>query len=513
MRAEGWSRMPLVRMTNLHLEPGAGTLEELIADVDDGVFFETNRSWSIDDKRLNFQFGTQIAWEIKHGKLGRMLRDATYTGITPQFWGSLDAVGGPETWRLYGLTNCGKGQPGQGAHVSHGAPRRRFRERPDRRPLVTSRASSPRRRSRPRPRSEAEVVVHSRALRARPVRGLGGAPADADRERTSSNLRVVRDGRVGGAQTNRLDDEALARARAPDARGRRDARRPSRTSPALPARRAAGRGRGLRRGDGRARAGRSRADRRAARSTPPRAARALRLRHERRDRGRRRLDHRDRRRAAAHRRQRAGARRRRGRVGLRGARRLARSAPIDPAAAARGGAPQGRGAREAATRSSRRTTARCSSRTRSPSCSQHFAYDSLQRASACSSSAASSRAGSASRSSTSGSRSPTTRSTRPGCRRRSTSRATPKQRVPLIEDGVARGVVWDREHGRARAGEAARPATRRPSVLARLRPAAVRALGRGRRGGLGRGARRARRRRHLRHAPALPQQSSPRARA
>jgi len=127
MRADGWNRMPLVRMTNLHLEPGEGALDDLLADVDDGVYMETNRSWSIDDKRLNFQFGTQIAWEINGGKLGRMLRDATYTGITPQFWGSLDAVAGRDSWRLYGLTNCGKGQPGQSAHVSHGAAPARFR--------------------------------------------------------------------------------------------------------------------------------------------------------------------------------------------------------------------------------------------------------------------------------------------------------------------------------------------------------------------------------------------------
>jgi TldD protein len=127
MRADSWNRMPLVRMTNLHLEPGEGTLEDLLADVDDGIYMETNRSWSIDDKRLNFQFGTQIAWEIKRGSLGRMLRDATYTGITPVFWGSLDAVAGAEAWRLYGLTNCGKGQPGQSAHVSHGAAPARFR--------------------------------------------------------------------------------------------------------------------------------------------------------------------------------------------------------------------------------------------------------------------------------------------------------------------------------------------------------------------------------------------------
>jgi TldD protein len=127
MRADSWSRMPLVRMTNLHLEPGEGTLDDLLAGVDDGVYFETNKSWSIDDKRLNFQFGTQIAWEIKNGKRGRMLRDATYTGVTPVFWGSLDAVAGPETWVLYGLTNCGKGQPGQHAHVGHGASPARFR--------------------------------------------------------------------------------------------------------------------------------------------------------------------------------------------------------------------------------------------------------------------------------------------------------------------------------------------------------------------------------------------------
>jgi TldD protein len=128
MRADSWNRMPLVRMTNLHLEPGAGTLEDLLADVDDGVYMETNKSWSIDDKRLNFQFGTQIAWEIKRGKLGRMLRDATYTGITPVFWGKLDAVAGADSWTMYGITNCGKGQPGQGAHVSHGAAPARFRD-------------------------------------------------------------------------------------------------------------------------------------------------------------------------------------------------------------------------------------------------------------------------------------------------------------------------------------------------------------------------------------------------
>jgi TldD protein len=127
MRADGWSRMPLVRMTNLHLEPGEGSFDDLLADVDDGIFMCTNKSWSIDDKRLNFQFGTQIAWEIKGGRLGRIFRDATYMGVTPKFWAGLDAVAGPEEWKLYGLTNCGKGQPGQHAHVSHGTSPGRFR--------------------------------------------------------------------------------------------------------------------------------------------------------------------------------------------------------------------------------------------------------------------------------------------------------------------------------------------------------------------------------------------------
>jgi TldD protein len=129
MRAETWNRMPLVRMTNLHLEPGeTGSVEDLIADVDDGIYLSTNRSWSIDDKRLNFQFGTQVAWEIKKGKLGRMLRDPTYMGVTPEFWGRLDAVAGPEEWTMFGLTNCGKGQPGPHAHVSHGTSPARVRD-------------------------------------------------------------------------------------------------------------------------------------------------------------------------------------------------------------------------------------------------------------------------------------------------------------------------------------------------------------------------------------------------
>lgn len=127
MRASSWNRIPLIRMTNVSLQPGSWTLDDLIADTDHGIYLETNRSWSIDDRRYNFQFGTEIGREIKHGKLGRLLRNCTYTGITPEFWRSCDAVCDPQLWQLWGTPRCGKGQPGQIAHTSHGASPARFR--------------------------------------------------------------------------------------------------------------------------------------------------------------------------------------------------------------------------------------------------------------------------------------------------------------------------------------------------------------------------------------------------
>src|SRR3954470_12495832 len=127
-RAEGFARQTIVRMTNVSLEAGdAGTCEDLIADTEDGLFVETNRSWSIDDRRLHFQFGTEVAREIKGGRLGRLYRNASYAGITPRFWGSLDAVCSREAWHAQGLLNCGKGEPGQMMAVSHGAAPARFR--------------------------------------------------------------------------------------------------------------------------------------------------------------------------------------------------------------------------------------------------------------------------------------------------------------------------------------------------------------------------------------------------
>jgi TldD protein len=128
-RAEGFARQPIVRMTNVSVEPGiAGTLADLIADTGDGLYLESNRSWSIDDRRWQFQFATEVAREIRGGELGRLYRNPSYAGITPRFWASLDAVCGPEEWRLWGLTNCGKGEPGQLMHVSHGTSPARFRD-------------------------------------------------------------------------------------------------------------------------------------------------------------------------------------------------------------------------------------------------------------------------------------------------------------------------------------------------------------------------------------------------
>jgi TldD protein len=127
MRADGWNRIPIIRMTNVNLEPGTWTFDDLVADTEDGIYMEMNKSWSIDDKRLNFQFGTEVAYEIKGGKMGRLLKNATYTGLTPQFWGSCDAICNADHWQVWGTPNCGKGQPGQVAHTGHGTAPARFR--------------------------------------------------------------------------------------------------------------------------------------------------------------------------------------------------------------------------------------------------------------------------------------------------------------------------------------------------------------------------------------------------
>jgi TldD protein len=128
MRAESYASAPLVRMTNVNLEPGqSGDLEALIADTKAGVLFHTNRSWSIDDQRLHFQFGCELGWEIKGGRRARRLKNPTYAGVTPSFWKSCDAVCDRGEWRMYGSPGCGKGQPFQMITVGHGAAPARFR--------------------------------------------------------------------------------------------------------------------------------------------------------------------------------------------------------------------------------------------------------------------------------------------------------------------------------------------------------------------------------------------------
>ncbi len=128
MRADGWNRIPLIRMTNINLLPVPGmSLDEIVADTDDGLYLSSNRSWSIDDRRLNFQFATELAYEIKGGKKGRLFKNPTYTGITYEFWRSCDAVGDERSYRMLGTPNCGKGEPGQVGHVGHAVSGARFR--------------------------------------------------------------------------------------------------------------------------------------------------------------------------------------------------------------------------------------------------------------------------------------------------------------------------------------------------------------------------------------------------
>ena len=127
MRADGWARLPLIRMTNVSLLPGEQSLDDVF-DTDHGIYMETNRSWSIDDKRYNFQFGCEIGWEIRNGKRVRMLKNPSYSGISTEFWNACSAIAGPEHWTLWGVPNCGKGQPEQVMGTGHGASPSRFRK-------------------------------------------------------------------------------------------------------------------------------------------------------------------------------------------------------------------------------------------------------------------------------------------------------------------------------------------------------------------------------------------------
>ena len=127
LRAASFFHVPIVRMINVNLEPGTWTREALLADSDGGFYITQPKSWSIDDRRLNFQFGCEAAYAIEGGKLGTLYKNPVYTGITPRFWKGCDAICGQTDWEMWGFLHCGKGDPMQAIHVGHGVAPARFR--------------------------------------------------------------------------------------------------------------------------------------------------------------------------------------------------------------------------------------------------------------------------------------------------------------------------------------------------------------------------------------------------
>ncbi len=125
-RSDGWGFLPLCFATNVFLEPGTGSADELLDRMGNGYYLDDNKSWSIDSQRLNFQFGTEVAWEVRNGRRTRLVRDFSYGGITPQFWGSLEASAGPAEFATFGMP-CGKGEPKEWGFLSHGAAPSLFR--------------------------------------------------------------------------------------------------------------------------------------------------------------------------------------------------------------------------------------------------------------------------------------------------------------------------------------------------------------------------------------------------
>ncbi len=121
-RACSWNRPPIDRMANLNLEPGSASFEEIIGGIEHGVYMESNRSWSIDDRRYKFQFGCEYAKLIENGQLTKTLRNPNYRATTPEFWHSLIKVGNKSTWKMYGTAYCGKGEPNQTISVGHASP-------------------------------------------------------------------------------------------------------------------------------------------------------------------------------------------------------------------------------------------------------------------------------------------------------------------------------------------------------------------------------------------------------
>nr|MBN2278833.1 TldD/PmbA family protein [candidate division Zixibacteria bacterium] len=126
MRANSWRNIPIVRICNILLEPGNKSFDQIISEVDDGIYMDTVESWSIDDERKYFQFGCEIGWLIEGGKLTRPVKNPTYSGCTTDFWNRCSAIADRNSYRVWGTPNCGKGQPGQNARTAQGAAPARF---------------------------------------------------------------------------------------------------------------------------------------------------------------------------------------------------------------------------------------------------------------------------------------------------------------------------------------------------------------------------------------------------
>ena len=127
MMASHANEFPLIRMTNFCLAPGKGSLKQLIAETEKGYLVDFTKTWSIDDNRYNFQFTTEIGYKIKDGQIVGIVKEPTYYGITPEFWASCDKICGEEEWEMHGTFHCGKGEPGQAMHLSHGVAPARFK--------------------------------------------------------------------------------------------------------------------------------------------------------------------------------------------------------------------------------------------------------------------------------------------------------------------------------------------------------------------------------------------------
>jgi len=121
-RASGWNRPPIDRMANINIEAGDRSFDEMLAGIEHGVLMDTNRSWSIDDQRNKFQFGCEYGRRIENGKLGEVVKNPNYRGISSRFWRSLAAVGSAETFAIHGVLTCGKGEPNQALYAGHAAP-------------------------------------------------------------------------------------------------------------------------------------------------------------------------------------------------------------------------------------------------------------------------------------------------------------------------------------------------------------------------------------------------------